>query len=188
MEKELNSKESLALITSMIQEAKKEAAGDGSFQLLLWGWVVALCNLGHFILAKVGFDRPYFIWLLIIPAIIWSFAHEWNNRKKARIKTHLDQFLGQLWIGVFVAICIVLSFMSVLDFRHNPIILLLAAIGVYATGSIVSVKILRAGGMILAIGAIIAFLLPVNDQYLAAGISMILGYLVPGYYLKNQKL
>ncbi len=186
MERELNSKESLALITSMIQEAKKEAAGDGSFQLLLWGWVVALCNLGHFALAKMGFDQPYIIWLLIIPAIIWSFAHEWNNRKKSRIKTHLDQVLGQLWIGVFAAMCIVLAFMPVLGFRHNPIILLLAAVGVFATGSIIRVKMVRAGGMILAIGAIIAFMMPINEQYLVAGITMILGYLVPGYYLKSS--
>lgn len=187
MEKELNSKESLALITSMIKEAKKEAAGDGSFQLLLWGWVVAICNLGHFALVKAGYDQPWLVWLLMIPAVIWSFAHEWNKRNKSRIKTHLDQFIGQLWIGVFVAMCIVLTFMPVLEFRHNPIILLLAAIGVFATGSIIRVKMVRAGGMILAIGAIIAFTLPVNDQYLVAGITMILGYLVPGYYLKNQK-
>ncbi len=187
MEKVLNSKESLALITSMIREAKKEAAGDGSFQLLLWGWVVAFCNLGHFTLAKAGFEQPYIIWLLIVPAIIWSFAHEWNNRKKSRIKTHLDQFLGQLWIGVFAAMCIVLAFMPALDFRHNPIMLLLAAVGVFATGSIIRVKMVQAGGMILAFGAIIAFLFPVNDQYLAGGNAMILGYLVPGYYLKNQK-
>lgn len=186
MEKELNSKESLALITSMIQEAKKEAAGDGSFQLLLWGWVVALCNLGHFVLEKVGYDLPWIVWILIIPAMIWSFAHEWKVKKKARIKTHLDQFLGQLWIGIFVAMCIVLSFMPVLEFRHNPIILLLAAIGVFATGSIIRVKMVRVGGMILAIGAIIAFTLSVEDQYLVAGIAMILGYLVPGYYLKSS--
>lgn len=187
MEKELNSKESLALITSMIQQAKKEAAGDGSFQLLLWGWVVALCNLGHYTLVKAEFEMPWVVWLLMLPAIIWSIGHEWNKRKKSRIKTHLDQFLGQLWIGVFVAMCIVLSFMSVLEFRHNPIILLLAAIGVFATGSIIRVKVVKAGGVILAIGAIIAFTLPVDDQYLAAGIAMVLGYLIPGYYLKNQK-
>ena len=187
MEKELNSKESLALITSMIKEAKKEAAGDGSFQLLLWGWVVAVCNLGHYVLVKVGYDLPYIVWLLILPALVFSFVHEWKTKKNTRIKTHLDQFLAQLWIGVFVAMCIVLTFMPVLEFRHNPVILLLAAIGVFATGSIIRVKIVRAGGMILAIGAIIAFLLPVDDQYLVAGISMILGYLIPGYYLKNQK-
>jgi len=37
----------------------------------------------------------------------------------------------------------------------------------------------------LMAGSVIAFLLPVNDQYLVAGIAMILGYLVPGYYLKT---
>ena len=52
MEKELSSKESLAIITQMISKAKKEAAGDGSFQLLLWGWIVAICNFGHLYLGE----------------------------------------------------------------------------------------------------------------------------------------
>ncbi|MBC6365629.1 hypothetical protein [Algoriphagus sp. AK58] len=186
MEKQMNSSESLALITEMIQKAKKEAAGDGSFQLLLWGWVIALCNFGHYFLAKSGFEMPYVVWLAVIPAVIWSFVHEFRERKKSRVKTHLDDFLGQLWIAVFVGMVILLSFMPVLEYRHNPIILVLAGIGVFSTGAMIRDNSTKLGGTVLFIGAIIGFLLPVNEQYLTAGISMVLGYLVPGYVLKTK--
>lgn len=186
MEKQLSSSESLALISEMIQKAKKEAAGDGSFQLLLWGWVIALCNFGHFTLAKLGYAMPYVVWLAVIPAVIWSFVHEFKKRKASRVKTHLDDFLGQLWIAVFTGMVIILSFMPVLEFRHNPIILILAGVGVFVTGAIIKDKSVKLGGLVLFLGSIVGFLQPVDEQYLVAGIAMILGYLVPGYVLKNK--
>ena len=186
MEKELTSSESLAIITDMIAKVKKEAAGDGSFHLLLWGWVIALCNLGHYTLEKVGYEHPYYIWITIIPASFISFYWSYQKRSKANFRTHLDQILNQIWLGIFIAILIVLGFMPILGFNHNPVILLLAAVGMYATGSIIKVSIVKLGGLVLAIAAIIAFLVSVSDQYLVAGIAMVLGYLVPGYYLKNS--
>jgi hypothetical protein len=94
MEKELSGKESLALITQMISKAKREAAGDGSFQLLLWGWVVAICNFGHYTLEKIGYEAPYIVWLLIIPATGVSIWDSIRKRNRARVKTHLDEMLS----------------------------------------------------------------------------------------------
>lgn len=185
MEKELSSKESLALITQMISKAKKEAAGDGSFHLLLWGWVVAVCNFGHYALEKIGYEHPYIVWLLIIPATGISIWNSIRTRNRARVKTHLDDMLAGIWISVFVGMLIILGFMSSLSFHQNPVILILAGVGVISTGVLIRVKLVRNCGMLLMMGAVIAFLLPVIDQYLIAGIAMILGYLVPGYYLKT---
>ncbi len=185
MEKALTSNESLAIITDMIAKAKKEAAGDGSFHLLLWGWVISICNFGFYALEKVDYEHPYYIWILVVPASFFSFY--WSSRKssRAKFKTHLDQVLSQIWLGVFIGILIILGFMSALGFNHNPVILILAAVGMFATGSLIRVSIVKFGALVLAIASIIAFLLPVSDQYLVAGIAMVLGYLVPGYYLKN---
>lgn len=88
MEKELSGKESLALITEMISQAKKEAAGDGGFHLLLWGWVIAICDFAHYGLAKAGFGAPYVVWLLVIPATIISVVKGRKMQKVSRIKTH----------------------------------------------------------------------------------------------------
>ncbi|MEP0710692.1 hypothetical protein [Algoriphagus sp.] len=185
MEKELTSKESLAIITDMIAKAKKEAAGDGSFHLLLWGWVIAVCNLGYYFLEKANVEHPYYIWVLILPATFFSFYWSYKKRSNSKIRTHLDQTLNQLWIAVFVAIIVILAFMPTLSFNHNPVILILAAIGMFVTGSLIRVVIVKMGALVLGIATIIAFTVPVTDQYLVAGIAMVLGYLVPGYYLKN---
>lgn len=185
MEKELTSSESLTIITDMIAKVKKGAAGDGSFHLLLWGWVIAVCNFGYYALEKANFEHPYYIWILIIPASLYSVYWSYNKRIKAKMATHLDHVLNQVWIGVFVAILIVLGFMPVLRFNHNPVILILAAVGMFATGSLIRVSIVKMGALVLAIGSVVAFLVPISEQYLVAGIAMVLGYLAPGYYLKN---
>ncbi len=186
MEKEMSSKESLALITEMISRAKKEAAGDGSFHLLLWGWVIAICDLAHYGLAKAGFYAPYVVWLLVIPATVVSMIYSRKLAKESRIKTHLDRVLTELWVVVYLVIITLVAFMSVLDFNHNPVILLVSALGVYISGALIREKALKIGAATLAIGALFGFLLPVDEQYLVAGIAMILGYLVPAYYLKKS--
>ena len=186
MEKELSSKESLALITEMISQAKKEAAGDGSFHLLLWGWVIAVCDLAHYGLAKAGFESPYLVWLLVIPATLISVYFSRKFARQARVKSHLDSVLGELWLVIYLVIITLVVFMSVLDFNHNPVILLVSAIGVFITGSLIKANALKFGAGMLAIGALFGFMLPVDEQYLVSGIAMILGYLVPGYYLKKS--
>lgn len=186
MEKELSSQDSLALITDMIRKAKREVAGDGSFQILLWGWTISICNLGHYALMKAGVANSYLIWLLVIPTTVVSTVYGIRKGKKARVKTHLDIVISQLWIAVFVGIIIVLGFMNILEFNQNPVILILAALGMFVTGTLIRVNLVKLGGVILGVGAIIAFTLPVMDQYLVAGIAIILGYLVPGYYLKKN--
>lgn len=186
MEKELSSKESLAIITEMIGKAKREAAGDGSFQLLLWGWLVAICNFGQYTLEKIGYEMPYIVWLLLIPGTIISIWHSVRKRKNARVKTHFDEMLNGIWIAVFIGMLVTLTFMANLDFQQNPIILILAGVGVISTGILIKVKPVLYGGILLMVGSVIAFMLPVTEQYLVAGIAMILGYLFPGYYLKKR--
>lgn len=188
MEKELTSKESLELITQMISKAKRHAAGDGSFQMLLWGWAVALCNIGHYVLLKAEYDAPYIVWLALVPVIGVSIWFSTKKSRKSGVRTHLDSVLNQLWLMVFVGIILVLTFMPQLNFYQNPVILILAGVGVFTTGAMVRVNLVKYGGILLFIGALIAFFLPITEQYLVAGISIMIGYLVPGYSLKKGKV
>lgn len=185
MEKELTSNESLAIITEMIGKAKRKAAGDGSFQLLLWGWLVAICNFGHYALEKIGYEMPYIVWLLLIPGTIVSIWDSVRKRNKSKVKTHFDEMLSGIWIAIFIGMLVTLTFMGNIDFQQNPIILILAGIGVISTGVLIKVKPVFYGGVLLMVASVIAFMLPVTEQYLVAGIAMILGYLFPGYYLKK---
>ena len=188
MKEELSKDESLALITEMIGQAKRNLAKGGSFYFLLWGWVVALANLGHYLIDRFDwFEHPYIVWLLMIPAMIVTIIYSARRDQRSKIVSHYDRVYSHLWIAVFIAIVILLTFMQKLDFNQNAVILLFSGLGTYLSGYLLRFKPLIIGGVALGVSSIVAFNVSVNDQYLVAAIGLVLGYLIPGYLLKRAE-
>ena len=188
MEKEMSANESLEIITRAIAQVKKNAGGkEGSFQLLWWGWIIALANLAHYLLAINHYEHPYIVWVVTVPAAIVSAVQGYRSGKKRKIRTHMDDVYGQIWMATFVVIITLVLFMARLDYNHNPAILCAAAIGMYVTGVLLRFKPIVIGAIVLWMGAIVAFNVGVNEQYLVASVAIMLGYLVPGYLLKREE-
>ncbi|NQZ77034.1 MAG: hypothetical protein HRT61_13165 [Ekhidna sp.] len=187
-EKQLSKEESLELITNMIGQAKRNVAKGGSFYFLLWGWVVALANLGHYLIEKFSwYEHPYIVWILMIPAMIITMIHSARRDRNAKVVSHYDKVYTHLWMAVFIAIIVLLFSMHRLDFNHNAVILLFSGLATYLSGFLLKFKPLILGGIALGVSALIAFNVSVNDQYLVASIALILGYLIPGYLLKKAE-
>ncbi len=187
-DKTLSPEESLELITKMITKAKSNFAGGGSFYFLLWGSVVTIANLGHYaFLQFTDYPHPYIVWLLILPAAIWSTWYGFKKHGKMKGNGTIDHIYGQLWWAIFLCIVVTLFFMETIDYQSTPLILMFAALGTYVTGQILRFRPLILGGIVLFAGAIIAFLLPRPEQHLLSGLAMILGYLVPGFILKKRE-
>ncbi|MDA0193586.1 MAG: hypothetical protein O2887_03390 [Bacteroidetes bacterium] len=183
---ELTKEEHLALISEMIVQAKQNVAKGGSFYFLLWGWVIMLANLGHYLIDKLDlYPYPFVVWFLTIPALIATIIYGIRQDRNARVVSHYDRIYGHLWTGIFVLIITVLAFMSKLSFNHNAVILLLSGLGTYISGTMLRFKPLIFGGIWLWAVAVVAFSVSVQDQYLIAGIGLFIGYLIPGYLLKR---
>lgn len=187
-DKELTKEQSLQLITDMIGQAKRNFAKGGSFYFLLWGWVVMLANLGHYILSEhTSFKQFYMVWLITIPAAIITIVYSAKKDREARVKGHLDRMYGMIWLGVFLSVLIVLFFMGNVNANVNAIILTFAGLGTFLSGCMLRFNPLILGGVALWATSIIAFNLPVNDQYLVGAIGIIAGYLIPGYLLRKAE-
>jgi hypothetical protein len=184
--KELTTTERLEIITEMISEAKSSVARGGSNQILLWGWVIALTNLGHFILERVGYYAPYIVWLVVIPAVFVSVYFS-IQMKKNGATSHIDRLYGQVWLAIGVSIIVTLMMMNQLDFFHNPIILLEAGIGMYITGQLLRYRPVMYGAFILWIAALIQWQMPIEWHYLISSVAVFIGYLIPGYLLKRSE-
>jgi len=187
-DKELTKDESLDLIMHMIGQAKRNIAKGGSFYFLLWGWVVMLANLGHYILSKYDlYEAPYIVWLITIPAGIISGIYGARQARTARIKSHLDRLYGMLWISVAVCVLTILFFIGDVNTNVNAIILLFSGLGTIISGFMLRFKPLILGGAALWASSVIAFSLPITDQYLVGAIGIFAGYLIPGYLLKKAE-
>ena len=186
--KELSNEESLALIADMIGQAKRNLAKGGSFYFLLWGWVVMLANLGHYLIATFDwYEYPYIVWVSTVPAAIASMVYGFRRDAKASVRSHLDTVYSQIWLAVFIGALIILFFTGNVLYNINAIILTFAGVGTYISGMALRFKPLVFGGMALWIASIIAFNLNPIDQYLVGTVGIFAGYLVPGYLLKRAE-
>ena len=181
----LTAQESLHIITSMIHEAKGNAQKNG-FHFLLWGWVVAVADLGMYTLTQLKYPHPYIVWVITVPAWIISMYVGFRQSKEARKTTHLDMISAWLWICFGICIFTLVAFGGKINYQLNPVIITLSAIPTFISGVIIRYKPLMFGGGVMWVAGIICFLSPMEVQPLVGAAAVLCGYLVPGYLLRKK--
>lgn len=184
-EEKLTNEESLAIISKMINTAKGNIKGS-SFHFLLWGWVIAIGNLGHFYLIKhTSYEQPYMIWLITIPAWIISMVYGYKKSKSARVKTYSDGLIMWVWLSFTFSIVIMIGSGQFGEMIPG-LILLFAGMAAFLTGLILKFKPLILGGSSFWIFAVICFMVSPLYSLLVSAVAVIVGYLIPGYILKRS--
>jgi len=184
----LSAQESLSLIESMIREAKGRVS-NSSFYFLLWGWVIAICNFSMYGLMKYS-DYPQYapaVWMLAIPAWIVTMIYGSRQQKKRGTESHLDRINMWLWIAMAITITPIWLFGAKINWMINALIMMPVGSATFVSGVIIRFAPLRMGAFVFWTAAILCFFLAPADQYLVGGIATMLGYLLPGYLLRNQK-
>ena len=119
-EKKLNERESLELITRMIQETKnKLEVGDGNV-LLIWGYVSVCTAILVYVMIMLTGNNPLVNWLWFLIPLIGYPVMQKQKRKETNIKplssSYIDKISAGIWksVGIiaclFVAICVVFMF------------------------------------------------------------------------------
>jgi hypothetical protein len=182
----LTARESLDIITAMIEKAKGNVQRN-AFYFLLWGWVITLANLGMYALLRIDYERPALVWLITIPAWIYTMYHGYRSSKSPAAGTHFDRISKWLWISFGICIFTLVIFGYKINFQLNPIILLITAVPTFVSGIIIRFKPLMIGGVAFWVFGIVNFLVPMDLQFLLGALAIVCGYLVPGYMLKSKE-
>jgi hypothetical protein len=183
----LSAQESLDIITSMIRQVKGNISSN-SFYFLLWGWTIAIANLGVFIMIRyTSVEEPTIIFSITIPSAIISMIHGARQSKRAQTKTLLDSVNMWLWITYAITCFTFVAFGSKTNWQMNPIIITMAAVPTFVTGVMLRFRPLMFGGVALWVSGIVLFLVPGDVQFLVAAFAITIGYLVPGYLLKKSQ-
>src|SRR5690349_16011687 len=102
-EREINEKESLEIISHMIQSAKTSLS-DSSIFYLLWGWLVLIALIMEYVLEKINYPYSFIGWLVLMPVgFVASFILGSMKRKRQKMRTYVDQFMTFLWSGFGVS-------------------------------------------------------------------------------------
>ncbi len=186
----MTEKESLLLIQDMIQQARSNLRDDGFFYLL-WGWLVLIGAVGHYVLlAYTTFMYSYLIWpILMGGAVIVTLVVAKRKYDRSKAKTHLERLIGQVWMGMGAAFFFVvaLGILGKLTFTQvYPILIMLYGLATFAAGAVLRYRPLMIGGALCWPLALVASFFAFDLQLLVLAVSIVISFLIPGYMLKKK--
>lgn len=182
----LSAQQSLHIIAEMILQAKGKIQRNNFF-FLFWGWVIVAANIGMYTLTHLHYGRPYVVWLITIPAWIYTLYRVFTNEKRKDATSHFDRISGWLWMCYGISIFALVFFGFKINYQLNPVILIISAIPTIVSGVILNFKPLIVGGATFWIFGIVCFLVSMETQPLIGAIAILCGYLIPGYLLKAKE-
>ena len=185
----LDNEKSLAIIAEMIATTRNNISQDG-FHFLLWGIILVICCIVQFIM--IYFlqlpEESNLVWLLMpfvgVPISIWYGKTRDAQRK---VKTFADTFYKFIWFGFGVSLFCTLLLTNYYQKTPTFFIMVLTGFAVFSSGIILKFKPLLYGAIVFWVGSLTAFLAPSDAVILLVfAISLIFGYIVPGFLLRKQ--
>ncbi len=192
MEKQIDEKMSLQIITEAIENAKSKFKDNGFFYLL-WGWLVLGASLLEYGLIKFTSTPLHWIGWPIIMTIggIISAIYGYRLGKKSTIMTFVDTAMIYLWQGfvISILIIIVVGIINHISWHIiNPLIIVFYGLGTFVSGGILKFKPLIIGGILAWIIAIVAFFVQSEAQLLLMAAAITVAYLVPGLQINWENI
>lgn len=198
-ERKLNERESLELITRMIQNTQQNTDVGGSNQFIIWGVTILIVSaiVGTLILLTNNMIFNFGYFLIPIIGYCWSKT----LKRKERVVTHMDKMLDITWkvCGIFcLAVPIITSLLSTifaddLIFKNGglyaiipSIEIIIVSLAIAMTGIIINSKSIRVAGFV---GLFISFLTFISAPYAihyTFAIWSIACLIIPGIKLNRE--
>src|SRR5262245_55818813 len=120
-EKQLSEKESLELITAMINKAKNSFYDTG-VGAIMWGSVVAICSLVKLSELQFNYRLPFDIYLLTLVAIIPQVFITIKEKKERKATSYDDIYMDYLWLAFGICIFLMIFIVNNVYADLNPLV------------------------------------------------------------------
>jgi len=198
-EKTLNEKESLALISQMIEQSKRNIEVGRGNVLLYWGYFTFALSVAINAIVTITQNGYWsFGWFLMF--VFWGFMSYKRRNSKPKIITYTDKAIRQVWtvLGfMFILSTIVLTVFSYIFSFHvfnlmMPLSLLYCGLGISIMGIILEEPWLTYTPLLSFIATFYMLSMLVagrplcNWWNLLFGFSFALMYIIPGHILNHK--
>lgn len=184
----MTEKESLALITSMINKARNNFNESGIIYLI-YGWAVFICSVGQFI-ALYFFKNPdaYYIWYLTWVPVIYHVIYLRKKKASEKTRTYTDEIIASIWLVFIISISLLIFLQLYLKSPStiNLTILVLYGMPTFLSGVILKSTPLKTGGIFCWFLAILSVFIYPEFQSLLIALAVIVAWIIPGYILKKN--
>jgi hypothetical protein len=187
-EKLMTEKESMELITSMINKAKNNF-GERGLLYLIWGWVILFCCITNFIgIYFYNYTNIYFVWLIVYLVIIFQIFYLRKLRKARRTKTYTSEINAFVWIVFFICMILMIFICNVFKKYEiiNPLLLVLYGMPTFLSGIIIKFKPLIIGAICCWILSAASPFINIDFQLILIATAVIVAWIIPGYLLKAK--
>lgn len=207
-EKQLSEKESLDLITRMINKAK-DACHDTGITAIMWGAVIAVCSLVRLSQLQFDYDLPFDIYWLTFAAVIPQVYFSVREKKNRKVKAYGDEFFDYLWIAFGICIFLMIYITGHMfgewktvaqeykqltghssSFRlyeySSSLFLLLYGLPTFVSGVSMKFKPMLWGGLLCWVCCLAALYTPLKIDLALTALSAIFAWLVPGIIMEKD--
>jgi hypothetical protein len=176
-------KESLALITSVIDDARHRQEENG-VMYIYWGLMVAAVSFAHFVLWQLEAPQWIGVVYLALPVAGIGSYFLFHAKRRGRSKNVVATLIRNLWITVGLN----MSFLGFilwdqLGAQLIPVILLLLSVSLSVSGAALSSRVLFIAGIGANVAALAGFWLPYAYQPLLLTVVNLLAVALPGALL-----
>ena len=187
-EKTITERESLELITSMINKAKSQVSENG-FLYIIWGWVIFICCMvqlvsDHFL----HYQNSSYIWLSTYLVLIFQIIYLVRKKKSDRTKTYTEELNGFVWISFAIGAVLMVFICTRLEAPQLllPLLLIFYGFPTFLSGAVLKFKPLMIGGICCWILAFISTFVRIEFQMALVAVAVIAAWLIPGYLLQAK--
>src|SRR5258706_2788923 len=206
-EKQLTEKESLDLISMMINKAKNSYYDTG-VSAIMWGTLIAVCALEKLAELQFGYKLPFDIFLLTLVAIIPQVFISIKEKKGRQVKSYDDAYMDYIWLAFGICIFLMIFIVNVVFNVWEPmadqygklsgqpanhfneyvssLFLLLYGLPAFITGAACRFKPMLWGGIFCWVGCIAALYTNVRIDMLLMAASAIMAWLIPGIIIEKE--
>ncbi len=207
-EKTISEKESLDLITQMINKAKN-SYHDTGLSSMLWGAVIIICSLVRFAEIRFDFRLPFDIYLLTLAAIIPQVIISIREKRSRRVRSYDDQYMDYIWLGFGISIMLMIFVLNMMGASWRPVaeefltgtgkppgfqlyeyisplFLILYGIPTFVTGTACKFRPMLWGGLVCWISCIITTFTSIKVDLLLVAFSSMVAWFIPGIIMMKD--
>lgn len=184
----MDHKESLHIISDMVQLTRARLQiGDGTF-FLLWGYLSVAAALLHAVLLMLAFKEQWAAaaWFLMFFGWIYQMIYLRQRDTAISPLTFVDRLVRQIWLVIMVPYILSLGLLPMLGNALYFVLLLFLAVAVYLTGWVLRFKPLCYGSYAIVMCAIPTLWMSQSFSLMFFALAMVLGYIIPGHLINRQ--
>jgi len=215
-EQQLTERQSLQIITEMIQKAKANYHTSGA-SAILWGSVVAIAGLVSFAERQWGFSIGFDIWLIVLAAIIPQVFIRIREKRSKRVVGYEEALMDAIWLVYAIGLFALIFYLNIvpgitekffagqgrqlltkdlatgrLETLHPfvpsaaSLLLILYGIPTLITGIGMKFRPMLIGGILCYVYFVISCFTTTPFDYLLNGLAAITNWLIPGLILRHR--